>query len=64
MNGIGKVKQMCDKCCCCWHYSPLQQKCTYWGAGDNCRVNANDNCHFPEKDAFNNVCEFENEDDE
>lgn len=48
---------MCNKCFCCWHYSPLQQKCIYWGA-DGLHVNANDDCHFPDEDAFNNVCEF------
>lgn len=58
MNGLGLVKQMCNKCQCCWHYSPLQQKCTYWGA-DGLHVNADDDCHFPYEDAFNNVCEFE-----
>lgn len=52
-----------ETCFCCWHYSPLEHKCTYWENGDNYQVNADDNCHFPEEDAFDNVCEFEDIED-
>ena len=47
-----------DCCFCCWHYSPSQQKCIYWRA-DDLHVNADDECHFSGEDAFDNVCEFE-----
>ena len=50
-------------CLCCWHYSPLQHKCTYWRS-DGFHVNADDYCHFPDEDAFNDVCEFEDMEDE
>lgn len=64
MNGTGLVKQMNSiYCCfCCWHYSPTQQKCIYWGA-NGLRVSADDDCHFPDKDAFNNICEFKDMED-
>ena len=45
-------------CFCCWHYSPTQQKCIYWGA-DGLYVNPDDSCHYSDKGAFDSVCEFE-----
>ena len=54
---------MINKNCCfyCWHYSPTQQKCIYWRA-DGLYVKPDDSCHYPDKDAFDNVCEFESDD--
>lgn len=54
------VKRMDNMSCCfcCWHYSPIFQKCTYED-GEYFNVNPDDECHIKWADAFDNVCEFE-----
>ncbi len=54
---------MCNRYFCCWHYSIPKQKCTYYKA-DNLHMNADDECYFPNEDVFDDVCEFEDTEEE